>query len=346
MIAAHPELLARMQHLWERALPELTGGALPSSWGASLRALSDRFNRIEGAPRGDYFAADNLDAFFAHHGWAQAHALATLATERPAVFEGKREVWDLGGGPGVLSLAASTLLPDARFLLADLRQEALQWAESHLKGINLHTQRLRLPSLPEGKADLVLLGHVLNELPERDQETLLEAVKSRLNPGGAVVILEPALPAQTRRLMELRDTFLQTPWSIQAPCPCPGPCPMLALKGQWCVAELDWAPPEWFRELDEAAGLDRKHLTFAYLLAQRDGQTPSPVARIVGVPRKQKGKTQRWMCTPTGGEVWEALDRHGEPAWAQPRGTELGPAPPDQALRPQGSAWPLRRWKA
>jgi ribosomal protein RSM22 (predicted rRNA methylase) len=346
VIAPDSELLVRMRHLWERALPALTGEALPPSWGTTLRALSDRFNRIEGAPRGDYFAADNLDAFFAHHGWAQAHALAALAAERPAAFEGKQNVWDLGGGPGVLSLAASALLPEARFLLADLRPEALQWAESHLKGIDLRTQKLRLPALPEGAPDLVLLGHVLNELPERDQDALLEALKARLAPGGVIVMLEPALPTQTRRLMQLREAFLEAPWSIQAPCPCPGPCPMLALKGQWCVAELDWDPPRWFVELDTAAGLDRRHLTFAYLITQRDVGALAPIARIVGVPKKQKGKTQRWMCTPEGGEIWEALDRHGEPVWAQARGAELEPAPADQALRPQGGAWPIRRWKA
>lgn len=253
-----------MQDLWERALPALAGGALPSSWGSALRALSDRFNRIEGRPAGDYFDAGNLDAFFAHHGWAQAHALAAVAEERPRAFEGKREVWDLGGGPGVLSFAASVWLPEARFLLADLRPEALAWAEAHRPAeLALRTQTLRLPNLPEGRPDVVFLGHVLNELPERDQESLLAALKDRLAPGGTILILEPALPSQTRRLMALRDLFLDAPWSIQAPCPCPGPCPMLSLKGQWCVAELGWQPPPWFRALDAAAGLDRRHLTFA-----------------------------------------------------------------------------------
>lgn len=345
MIAADPGRLARMQELWEGALPELAGGALPPSWGPALRALSDRFNRIDGAPAGDYFAASNLDAFFAHHGWAQAHALAAIATERPEAFAGKREVWDLGGGPGVLSLAASALLPEARFLLADLRPEALQWAEAHLHGLDLRTQKLRLPALPEGTPDLVLLGHVVNELPGRDQEALLASLRARLAPGGTILILEPALQRQTRRLMELREGFLVAPWSLEAPCPCAGSCPMLTLKGQWCVAELEWDPPRWFRDLDGAAGLDRRRLSFAYLLARRDAPARAASARIVGVPKKQKGKTQRWLCTPTGGEVWEALDRHGEPAWALPRGAEVAPAPDTEALRPQGEHWPLRRWK-
>jgi predicted nicotinamide N-methyase len=334
-----------MQSSWEGALPELSGGPLPPSWAPALRALSDRFNRIEGAPQGDYFAAENLDAFFAHHGWAQAHALAAVAAERPEAFAGKREVWDLGGGPGVLILAASALLPEARFLLADLRPEALHWAEAHLRGLQFRAQKLRLPALPDGTPDLVLLGHVVNELPPKEQEALLAALRARLAPGGTILILEPALQRQTRRLMELREGFLAAPWRIDAPCPCAGPCPMLALKGQWCVAELDWAPPAWFRALDEAAGLDRRRLAFAYLLARRDTPARTAAARIVGVPKKQKGKTQRWVCTPAGGEVWEALDRHGGPAWALPRGAELEPAPEGGALRPQGDHWPLRRWK-
>ncbi len=345
-LAPDPARLADLRARWEAALPELREPALPPAWGAALRALSDRFNRVEDAPRGDYFAAANLAPYFAHHGWAQAHALAALAAETPGAFAPAREVWDLGSGPGPLSLAAAAFLPTARFTLTDLREEALAFAGRILgaAGVEARTARLRLPELPEGRPDLVLLGHALNELAPRDQARLLEGVKARLAPGGAVVILEPALPGPTRRLMELREAFLEAPWSLAAPCPCAGPCPMLALPRQWCVAELPWDPPPWFRTLDAAAGLDRRHLVFAYLVARRDAP-PSPTrARIVGVPKPQKGKVERWLCTPSGGERWEALSRHGEPDWARPRTEELD-VPPDQAgLKALEGGWRLRRW--
>ncbi|HJV23380.1 MAG TPA: small ribosomal subunit Rsm22 family protein [Holophagaceae bacterium] len=344
----HPDsgLLGRLRTTWEAALPVLRA-TQPAAWAPALRRLSDRFNRIEGAPEGDYFDADNVEPYLAHHGWAQAEALAWIAAERPGAFEGKRLVWDLGGGPGVLTLAASVLLPNARFVLTDLRAPALHWAEARLRplGVDLTTQVQRLPELPAGAPDLVLIGHVLNELPPATQARLLEALKARLAPGGTILILEPALLSQTRRLMELREAFLAAPWSLQAPCPCPGPCPMLALPKQWCVAELPWEPPAWFRTLDVAAGLDRRQLRFAYLLAQRDVPAPGPRARIVGLPPPQKGKVQRWACTPTGGEVWEALARHGEPPWALPRTEEIELPPGLGAPRPQGGTWPLRRWE-
>lgn len=345
MIHTDRDLLGRLRTTWEAALPVL-GGSLPEAWGTTLRGLSDRFNRLEGAPKGDYFDAANVEPYLAHHGWAQAESLAWIAAERPGAFAGKRVVWDLGGGPGVLSLAASVLLPGARFELTDLRAPALQWAEARLRplGVDLGTRIQRLPDLPEGTPDLVLLGHVVNELPERDQLTLLARLRDRLAPGGTVLILEPALQVQTRRLMELREGFLAAPWSLQAPCPCAGPCPMLALPRQWCVAEVPWEPPSWFRSLDVAAGLDRRQLRFAYLLAQRDVPAPVSRVRIVGLPPAQKGKIQRWVCTPEGGEVWEALARHGEPEWAQPRTAELQAPPGLDAPRPQGGGWPLRRW--
>lgn len=345
-LAPEPARLAELRARWEAALPALRDPSLPPAWGAALRGLSDRFNRLEGAPKGDYFAASNLAPYFAHHGWAQAHALAALAAETPKPFATASEVWDLGAGPGPLSLAASSWLPGARFTLTDLRDEALAYAAAALRsaGAEVCTLRLRLPDLPEGRPDLVLLGHTLNELQAKDQDRLLARLKERLAPGGSVVILEPALPGPTRRLMELREAFLEAPWSVAAPCPCPGPCPMLALPRQWCVAELPWDPPPWFRVLDEAAGLDRRHLAFAYLVARRDAPPPGPRARIVGVPKPQKGKVERWVCTPTGGERWEALSRHGEPAWAQARGTELDvPSDAEGSRGPEGG-WRLRRW--
>lgn len=344
-LTADPRILRDLQDRWEAALPGLTG-PLPPAWAPALRALSDRFNRLDQAPKGDYFSAANLDAYFAHHGWAQAESLAAIAAETPEVFSRARTVWDLGGGPGVLTLAASALVPEARFTLTDLRPEALAWAETRLKplGLSLTTHRQRLPELPEGTPDLVLLGHVVNELDPQDQARLLARLKERLAPGGAIVILEPALMTQTRRLMALREAFLDAPWSVAAPCPCAGPCPMLALDRQWCVAELPWIPPTWFQELDRAAGLDRRHLAFAYLVARRDAPARPPVARIIGVPRPQKGKVERWVCTPIGGERWEALARHGEPAWALPRTAEVPVPGADAGTKPLSDGWVLRRW--
>ena len=327
-------------------VPEL-GAALPGSWGPTLRALSDQFNRIEGTPTGDYFTASNVEPYFAHHGWAQAQALTAIVQETPSAFESVRKVWDLGGGPGVLTAAASALWPEATYDLADLRPEALAWAESRLRplGVKLTTKRQRLPVLPDGTPDLVLVGHVLNELHPWDQVDLLEAIKARLSPKGRIVILEPALQSTTRRLMELRDHLREAPFSILAPCPCADACPMLALSKQWCVAELPWDPPLWFKEVDQAAGLDRRNLSFAYLLVQKNGPVRTPVARVVGVPKPQKGKVERWMCTPSGGERWEALSRHGEPSWAAARGTEH-PVDSSGDLNPHPEGWPVRRFRS
>jgi predicted nicotinamide N-methyase len=344
MLAPGPALLGPLQARWEAVVPGLTG-PMPSAWGAALRELSDRFNRIEGAPSGDYFVAANLDPYFAHHGWAQAAALAAIMNETP--MEAPREVWDLGGGPGVLTAAASVLWPKARFTLTDLRAEALAWAEARLLplGVSLRTQRQRLPDLPDGRPDLVLLGHVLNELPEPDQLRLLAALKTRIADKGRIMILEPALRTTTRRLMALREELRAAPFAIQAPCPCLGPCPMLPLDRQWCVAELPWDPPAWFRELDASAGLDRRMLSFAYLVAQKDGAPRAPKARVVGVPKPQKGKVERWMCTPEGGERWEALARYGEPDWAGTRGME-GEIRRDGELKPHPDGWPVRRFRS
>jgi SAM-dependent methyltransferase len=345
-LAPDPALIRALRARWEAVLPELAAQAWPKAWPATLRSLSDRFNRLEGAPKGDYFASANLAPYLAHHGWAQAESLAAVAAETPGIFTEATEVWDLGAGPGPLSLAASLLAPGARFTLTDLRSEALAFAQAALRaaGVEARVERLRLPDLPDGRPDLVLLGHTLNELEPEYQERLLARLKERLAPGGALVILEPALMGPTRRLMELRDLFLAAPWSIPAPCPCPGPCPMLALPRQWCVAELPWSPPPWFSALDKAAGLERRHLAFAYLVVRRNAVAAEPRARIVGVPKPQKGKVERWVCTPAGGERWEVLARHGEPPWARPRTEEVPLPEGTEGLKELEGGWKLRRW--
>lgn len=344
MLPAGLALLGPLKARWEAMLPALAG-PLPAAWGTTLRALSDRFNRIEGAPEGDYFSAANVEPYFAHHGWAQAEALAAIVQETP--FDPPGTVWDLGGGPGVLTAAASVLWPNAAFTLTDLREEALRWAEARLKPLSVQVtcHRQRLPELPDGQPDLVLLGHVLNELTEGDQLRLLTAVKARLATGGRILILEPALRTTMRRLMALREELRTSPFTIQAPCPCLGSCPMLPLERQWCVAELAWEPPGWFRALDETAGLDRRSLSFAYLLVQNGGAPRVPKARVVGVPKPQKGKVERWMCLPDGGERWEALSRHGDPAWAAPRGTEVEPSTSGE-VKAQPEGWPVRRFRS
>jgi len=120
---------------------------------------------------------------------------------------------------------------------------------------------------------------------------------------------------------------------------------MLPLDRQWCVAENPWNPPAWFRALDAAAGLDRRMLSFAYLLVRKGGEVRAPVARVVGVPKPQKGKVERWMCVPEGGERWEALARHGEPDWAAPRGAEVELLK-DGELKPHVEGWPVRRFRS
>ena len=143
--------------------------------------------------------------------------------------------------------------------------------------------------------------------------------------------------------MEVREAFRKPPFALAAPCPCAGPCPLLALDRQWCVAELPWQPPGWFKALDAAAGLERRHIAFAYLLAHRDQPERAPAARVVGVPKPQKGKVERWFCTPTGGERWEALTRHGEPAWALPRTSEVPLPGEGEAWKELPGGWKLRR---
>lgn len=176
--------------------------------------------------------------------------------------------------------------------------------------IALETQRGDVTSLEParlGTFDLITLGLSLGELfgteegSEVEAEAYLRALSDRLSPGGALIVLEPALKTHARALQRVRDRFAADPEPphVHAPCFTDAPCPMLRRERDWCHSQLPLPLPEALAPIAEGAGLRWTRLTYSYLTLRAEPPRRDRW-RVVGGPVKTKGKTEWDVCGPDG----------------------------------------------
>ncbi|HJL18383.1 MAG TPA: small ribosomal subunit Rsm22 family protein, partial [Sandaracinaceae bacterium LLY-WYZ-13_1] len=236
---------------------------------------------------------------------------------------------ELAGRVGVERLEVTALERDAASLDV-FTQVARQAAEDGLvPPIALDARRADLDGLDVSRlpeADLVLVGLTLNELfTDRDEadrrdarEAFVRDLAGRLRPGGALVLLEPALRGPTRELQRLRDRLVEdggAPY-LFAPCLRDGPCPLLRRARDWCHDVLPFELPEALADLAASAGLRGERLTYASLTLRAERRRLWDVAdrdphafRIVGGPIGSKGKTEWDGCGAPGLVRLRLLDR-------------------------------------
>ena len=138
-----------------------------------------------------------LATYFAPlHFLAARYALESLLESQPAALLGVRRVVDLGCGTGAAGAAAATACSERPELLGvdrsgwALGEARRTWAAFGLRARSL---RRRLPpGLPRLRpGDLCVLGWCLNELGERERETLLGDLAAARARGARVLVLEP-----------------------------------------------------------------------------------------------------------------------------------------------------------
>lgn len=168
--------------------------------------------------------------------------------------------------------------------------------------------------------NLWVLSYFLNEatLPPRElAELLIKTWDKQLDDEGVVLLVEPALKLQSRKLLNLRSELLaaakrmNAPWfKILLPCLGHQACGALAAPEDWCHEEVSWWRPPYFRIIDRLAELDRKTLPFSYLvitksMRSREELLPAlagaaPVSRLVS-PAHYEGKEQEFfVCGEDG----------------------------------------------
>jgi hypothetical protein len=277
-----------------------------------IKTLSDHFNRIDSDDASldatAYWAESSNDAnrrlaYFLAYAVPNAFKVASILHEISRLglrnLNSIRSVVELGAGPAAgaagVVLAHSRdlkIIPelslDPDFALIEQRKSVLDLGAAFIQHLSPRASVRTFPRkiafdrpwLPKAapKFDLAIASFVLNEsscAPDVLASRAAEFVENHLNENGLFIIVEPALKEQSRRMLNLRQKWIEriemNHYSQRILLPCLGhqACPALAREDDWCHEDVSWWRPKYLRMIEELTGLDRKSLPFSYLVLSK-----------------------------------------------------------------------------
>ncbi len=233
---------------------------------------------------------------------------------------------DLGSGPGTALWAAVAQWPSLRALAAWEREPAFvalgralardslaravreaRWERVDLRTIeqigNVETfERSNVSTFP--RADLVVLGHVLNEL---DAETQRRVVAQAWElTAGLLLIVEPGTSAAFEVVRGARDALLAAGARTIAPCAHDQPCP---LRDDWCHFPQRLQRPD-FQRRARAAPSPWEDAKFAYAALARFPPSAPIWGRVIREPFSNKAYAEITISAAGGVARYRALKRH------------------------------------
>ena len=210
-------------------------------------------------------------------------------------------VLDLGSGPAPASCSLADLAQGRgeqnmafEFCLCDSSGDALSLGKkileaAYAKNASVETRVCNLENIfqPKNgaafldgkKFDFIIASHSLNELWKGQKKrgekiaALLKNLSACLDDGGLMLLMEPALLATSRALIEARDALIASGLKVVAPClpsACAiSPCPALENPNATCHAQFDWEMPQIVADLAALAGLNRADVKMTYFIFER-----------------------------------------------------------------------------
>jgi ribosomal protein RSM22 (predicted rRNA methylase) len=329
------ELPDELRGAVERAL----GGQPQARWLRAAQELSERYRDPRpGAPAQPLasgpqqalgYAAMILPATYAQMRGAVAAAAARAPAWQP------RSLLDLGSGPGTALWAALAQWPGLQQIAAWEREAAfIALGRDLARGAShpaLAAARWRQQDLRESewgqpeRYDLVVLGHVLNELDDADRRAVVAQAWQRT--AGLLLIVEPGTSAAFPVVRAAREQLLAEGAHTLAPCVHDRACP---LAGDWCHFPQRLRRPEFQRRARGAPSIweDSK---FSYAAMARFGPDRPAWGRVIREPTSNKAYAEVQISAAAGVLRYRALKRHRDAfraardlAW----GDALDQAPP------------------
>lgn len=272
--------------------------------------LKNYFSVINDAETIDYFSHSRLLGAYLLYQWCISYQEAlSLIGELPTP---PKRVLDICSGPAPYAFAA--LRHGATDVIAtDRNLDALQLGAEVCGryGMPLTIRRwdcLNGPCPVEGKFDLIILAHALEEIfPKREkgwvkeQHAFIRSLFDMLEPGGHLLLVDNSTLQTNHRILALRDALVKEGISIQAPCVWSGECPALKTKNSPCYAQREFERPYLIKEIQRAASINLSSLKMTYLLFRHpDADWPTlpekELYRVISPPVESHGGKAFYLC--------------------------------------------------
>ncbi len=285
-----------LPHRLETAIEAVLQKVPASKWKSAAQTLSERYRAqrsgkenslVRGSDEASGYAALILPAAYAQLSGAMAALKARVPDWQPA------SMLDIGSGPGTALWAATEQWPGLQKLVAWERETAFidlgrQLASSSDSYALTHAlwQRVvigsKLPEMAEQKYDLIVFGHVLNELPEALRKEIVAFAWQHCS--GVLLIVEPGTSAAFPIVKAMREYLVSLDARTLAPCVHDRACP---LTGDWCHFPQRLERPA-FQRRAKAASAGWEESKFSYAAMARFGADEAIWGRLIHQPHKQK----------------------------------------------------------
>jgi len=220
---------------------------------------------------------------------------------------------DFGAGPGPVSLALANL-GYTDITAVDRSKNALNLAANLMKSqqVRFVTKQQNLEqqfSIEQKKYDLIVCGHVINELWKQDSSNLdkrtelLKNLASGLKDDGRLIVMEPALLSTTRDLLAVRDMMLKAGFSVEYPCTLQADCPCLTADKATCHSEYLWDLPHSVKQIALEAGIDKSTLKTAVLVFTKKNLNRKNSEKYRVVSERMLSNSGKWrfmICGKAG----------------------------------------------
>lgn len=278
-----------------------------------VQALSDYFlSKPDGATPWD--RRETLPGYLAYYFPLNLARLSAVITEAKArgFFAGLDRSVDWGAGPATASLALQTGGIPGEHVLIEKSERPRQFVEKNFP--QAQDFRWEEPSalLRRPERTLGVFSYSLTEL--LDWPAGLDQLE-------ALMILEPSVQKDGRRLLEWRRRLRDKGYHLWAPCTHQGDCPLLTQSPRdWCHDRIFFEAPAWFAKLETHLPMKNQTLTFSYLLARKTPPLRQRAARTIGDTLREKGKDRQMICRGPEREFLAWMHRAG-PTQDIPRGS-------------------------
>lgn len=237
--------------------------------------LQERFAEGKSLVGVDYFAdREWLGAYLLYHWVVHYQQGLSLIGELP---NPPKRVLDICSGPAPFAFAAlrhgaeEVIATDQNFTALTLGAEISGRYGMPLSIRSWNCLKEKAPI--EGKFDLIILGHCLDELFPRTQKgwidaqyQLIHTLFDRLSSNGYLLIVDNSYSEANQRVLQLRDLLVSKGIPVQAPCIWRGECPALKVKNSPCYAQREFEKPYLIKEIQRAASINLSSLKMSYII--------------------------------------------------------------------------------